>query len=133
MPRRLRLILPELLQVFNRDVVPGEMQRSIQQRRSVPIRKHKAVAVRPMRILRIVPHVLVKEQIRNRRIAQWPARRAALGLVYGIDCKKTKCINGKLVNLALNVALKKRVGPGVGRFPNSQHALKMLLYYSKIT
>src|SRR6202000_2955049 len=93
----------------------------------------KRAAVSQIPILRIVPHVLVKEQIRNRRIAQGRARMAALGLVYGIDCKKTKCINGKLVNLAHNFTLQRIFGPGVGRFPNSQHALKMLLYYSKIT
>jgi len=38
-----------------------------------------------MRILRIVPHVFVKEQVRDRRIAQRRAWMAALGLVYGIN------------------------------------------------
>ena len=86
-----------------RHLVAGQVQHAVQQRRSMPVRKHKAVAVRPVRVRRIVPHVLVEEQVRNRSVAQRRARVAALGLVHGVYSKKTKCINRKLIDIAHNL------------------------------
>ena len=48
MPRSARVPLAKALQIVNRHVVAGKKQRAIQQRRSVPVRKHKAIAVGPL-------------------------------------------------------------------------------------
>ena len=56
-----------------RDLVSGKKKRAIQQRRGVPVRKHKAVAVGPLRMRRIVLHDFVKQQ--DRQSGRSPAAR----------------------------------------------------------
>src|SRR6202034_790476 len=60
----------------------------------------EAVAVRPLRVLRVVPHVLVEEQVRDWRIAERRAGVTALGLLHCIDCQKTQCVDRCLLNVA---------------------------------
>ena len=103
-PRCLRSPLPELLQLRHRQVVPGQMQRPIQQHRRVPIRQHEPVAVDPLRRRRIVLHQLVIQQIRNRCAAQRRSRMAAPGLFDSVHSQKTQCIDGKLVQFVLLIA-----------------------------
>ena len=104
MPRCLRSPLPELLQLRQRQVVAGEMQRAIQQHRRVPIRQHKPIAVDPLRRRRIVLHQLVIQQIRYRSAAQRRSRMAALRLFDSVYSQKTQCIDGKLVQFVLPIA-----------------------------
>src|SRR3546814_12167897 len=54
MSRRLAAPLPELLDVVERQVVAGDVQQAVQQRRAVAGREHEAVAVGPQRIGRVV-------------------------------------------------------------------------------
>src|SRR5688572_23459848 len=54
MPRRSAAPLTELLDIVEREIVPGEMQQSIEQHRSVSGREHEAVAIEPRRIPRVV-------------------------------------------------------------------------------
>ena len=93
MPRRARVPLPESLQIFDRYLVAGKKKRAIQQRRGVPIRQHKPVAVRPFRIRRIVLHDLVKQQIGNGGAAQRRAGMTAIRLLHLIDGEQTQGIN----------------------------------------
>jgi len=55
--RGLAVQLAEALQVIDRKVVAGEMQQSIDQHRTVAVGQHETVAIRPLRIGRIVPQV----------------------------------------------------------------------------
>ena len=48
MPRRLRVQLPEALQLVHRQVVAGEMQQRVEQHRAVAVRDDEAIAVRPL-------------------------------------------------------------------------------------
>ena len=54
MPRSAAFPLPELRDLVQRQIVACQMQHRILEHRSVPDRKHKTVAVRPIRNLRIV-------------------------------------------------------------------------------
>jgi hypothetical protein len=55
MARRLRAPLAEALELVERQVVAGQVQQRVEQRRGVPGREHEAVAVRPCRVGRVVP------------------------------------------------------------------------------
>ena len=110
MSRRPRSPLPELLQVVNRQVVSSQVQHTVEHCRSMSVREHEAVAIRPLRVLRIVPHVFVKQKIRNRRIAQRRSRMAAVGLFHCIDGKKPQGIDRQLVELVHNSDLSSWVG-----------------------
>ena len=92
--RRFRMPLAEGLQVVEREVVSGEKKRRVKQRRSVPVRKHKAVPIRPLEVRRIVLHQLVIKQIRDWRVAQRSARVAALCLFNRIHGKQPQGIDG---------------------------------------
>ena len=59
----------------------------------MPVRQHKAVAIRPLRVRRIVLHQLVKQQIGNRRAAQRGAGMAAFGLLHRIHGKQPQRID----------------------------------------
>src|SRR5271170_2712519 len=100
MPRRVRAILPELFQVGDRDLIAAQVQHAVEHRRGVPIRQHKAVAIGPLRVLWIVTHVLVKEQVDDRRVAQRGARMPAVCLLYGVDCEESQRIDRQLVQFA---------------------------------
>ena len=101
MARRMGAILPELLELRHRQIVARQVQRTIQHRRRMPIRQHKAVPIDPLRVARIVFHQLMKQQIHNRRAAQRSARVPRLGLLDLIDGQKAEGINGYLIYLVL--------------------------------
>ena len=96
-PGVLRSPLAEALQIVERHVVAGEKQRGVEQRRSVAVRQHKAIAIGPLRVRRIVLHQLVKQQVGDGRAAQRRAGMAALGLLHRVDREQPQCVNGKLV------------------------------------
>ena len=97
MPRRPRSPLPEALQVFHRHVIPSEVEHPVQHRRRVPVRQNKAVPVRPFRVLRIVLHQLVKEQVSDGRATQRSAWVAGFSLLHLVHGKQPQCIDGQLV------------------------------------
>src|SRR3954468_10871118 len=51
---RFRMQLTELLDVLNRQIVASQMQHRINQHRTVAIRQNKTVAIRPMRVSRVM-------------------------------------------------------------------------------
>ena len=66
MSRRARAPLAELLEVVERDVVAGEVERRVLEDAGMPGREDEAVASRPVWVGRIVPHHVAVEQIRHR-------------------------------------------------------------------
>ena len=69
MPGRSTPPLPELLEIFHREVVAGQKQQTVEQRARVPGREDEPVAVGPCRILRIVPQVARPQDVGHRRRA----------------------------------------------------------------
>src|SRR5437870_4854031 len=66
MTGRMTLPLPELLEIVERELVSGQIEAGVEEHRRVPAGEHEAVAIGPMRICRIVLHMLGEE-----RIAEW--------------------------------------------------------------
>ena len=100
MPGGPRMPLPELLEVRDRDVVAAQVQRAVEQRRRMAVRQHEAVAVGPLGVLRVVAHVLVKQEVRDRRVAQRRARMPAVCLLHRVHCEKSQRIDRQLVQFA---------------------------------
>ena len=63
--RRPRAPLPELLEILERDVVPREVQGRVLEDAGVPRGEDEAVAPGPVRLRRIVTHLLGVEQVRD--------------------------------------------------------------------
>ena len=53
-PGGLRVKLAEVLQVVDREIVAGQVEERIKQHRTVAVRQHEAIAVRPLRVGRVV-------------------------------------------------------------------------------
>ena len=76
--------LPELLQVVEREVVAGEVQRGVLQDARVPGREHEAVAVRPGGIGGIVAHPLAEEDVGDGRKRHRGAGMPGVGLLHRV-------------------------------------------------
>ena len=61
-PRRLRVQLAEALQLVDRQVVAGQVQEAIEKHRAVAVREHEAIAVRPLRMGRMVAQMAPPER-----------------------------------------------------------------------
>ena len=96
--RHLHLILAQAtmqtLYITHRDaVIASEMEHSILEHGAMTSREHKAVPVQPIRILGIILHGLVPEDIAHRSTAHGHSRMAGLGLVDGIDGNETNSVD----------------------------------------
>ena len=87
MPRRLRSPLPEVLQVFQREVVSAEVEHRVEQHRRVAAGQHESIAVGPFGVSRIVPQETGPQQVGGRREGHGRAGMAGLRLL--------DCIHGK--------------------------------------
>ena len=85
--RRFRMQLAEALELVHRQVVAGQMQQRIQQHRAVAVGQHKAVAVKPFRVGRVMAQVMVPHDFGDFRHAHRRARVAGLGFFH--------CIHGQ--------------------------------------
>ena len=92
--------MAEGLQVVDGDLVAGEVQDAVEQRGGMPVREHKAIAVDPLRVLRIVTHVIVEEKVGDRSVAQRSAGVTALGLLDCVNCEEAQCVDRCLLDVA---------------------------------
>ena len=84
MPRRLRIPLPELLQIVERQAETGEEKSRIEQHRSMPVGEHKAVAIRPIGVAGIVAKVFIEQEKGQRRQSHGRSRMAAVRLLHRV-------------------------------------------------
>ena len=98
--RSLGMPLAKVLQVVQRDVVAGKVQRAVLQHGRMAVGEDEAVAVGPRGVCRIVLHVLDEQQVGQRRQRNGRAGMAVRGLFDGIDCQQPKGVNRKLVEIA---------------------------------
>ena len=119
MTRRLAVELPKMLNVIHRnrrligyDVSiaidisnSGQMQRRVQQHGSVPVRKHKSVAVGPQRIRRVVAQILLPQFIHHRRQPHRRPRMSGIGLLHGVNRQRTNGIDAELIHIQLTLRL----------------------------
>ena len=82
--RRERAPLAELLEVLERDVVARQVQRGVLEHARVARREHETVAAGPVRLLRVVLHVLVEVEVRDRRQRHRGAGVARVRLLHAV-------------------------------------------------
>ncbi len=115
MTGRSALPLPELLEVFHREVVAGQKQQTVEQRTGVPGREHEPVAVGPRRILRIVPQVARPQDVGHRRRAHRHAGMPGVRLLNRVDRQHPDRVDTELVlirhprHLALSRLFRPRI------------------------
>ena len=105
MARRQRAVLTELLHVIHGQSVAIEMEQRIQQRRAVAAREDEAVAVRPLRILRVVVHVVRPELIGHRRRAERQARVAGVRFLDRVRREHADGVDAFRVDVCQDISL----------------------------
>ena len=99
MARRRRLPLPEALQLLEREVVAGEVQRRVLQDARVAGAQHEPVAVRPVRARRVVPQHLRVEEVRERRERHRRAGMAGVRLLHRVHRQRADRVDRELFDL----------------------------------
>ena len=92
-----RAELAEVLEVVERDPVPGEVQDRVQEHRCVPRGEHEAVAAGPVRVLRRVAHDARVEQVRHRGQRHRGAGVARVGLLDRVHRERADRVDAELV------------------------------------
>ncbi len=93
--------LAELLKILDRHVrVAGEVEHRIEKHRAVAGRKDEAVAVRPVRLLRIEPQIFGEENRCDVRHAHRHAGVTGIGLLDGIHGKESDRVGHPVVLFA---------------------------------
>ena len=81
MPRGAAVPLAEVAELLHRKAVAEEVEQAVLQHRTVSSGKYEAVAAEPVRILRVVTHILVPQRESEIRTPQRHARMARLRLL----------------------------------------------------
>ena len=112
--------LAEALQLFHRKIVTGEMKHGVKQHGSVPVGEHKAVAIRPLGIARIVAQVALPQNISQRRQCHGRAGMAADRLLHRVHGEGADGVYAQLVKLSRGAAAVDRGGYSHVRAPRME-------------
>jgi len=93
--RREALPLPEILDLLEREVIPGQMQRAVEQHGRVPHGEDEAVTIGPIRRGRIVAHVLRIQGVRQRGERHGRAGVSRLRGLHRVHGESTNGIDGE--------------------------------------
>ena len=123
--------LAEAAQIVQRQLIAGQVQQAIEQRRAVPGREHEAVAIGPLRVRGVVLEMARPQRISHRRGAERQAGMAALGLLHHVHRQEAKRVDALLIESgrhegsfegggrhAVRRARRARVPPGL--LPNAR-------------
>ena len=83
-PRGHRMELPEALDLVERQRVTAEMEKRVEEHRTVPVREHEAVPIHPCGIDRVVPQMVVPEHLGNVRHPHRHPRMAGSCALYRV-------------------------------------------------
>ncbi len=92
-----RAELAEVLDVVERDAVPRQVQRRVQEHRRVPRRQHETVTSEPLRVGRRVAHDARVEQVRHGRQRHRRARVPRVGLLHRVHRQRPDRVDAQLV------------------------------------
>ena len=81
--------LAEVFQIFDAEIVAGQVQQGVDQHGAVTVGKNEAVAVEPLRIGRVVFHVAVPQYLGDVRHTHWGARVAGIRLLHRVHAQST--------------------------------------------
>ena len=101
MAGRLRAPLAELLQLVEREVVAGEMERGVLEDARVAGGEDEAVAVGPVRVRRVVIHHLGVEEVRERRERHRGAGMAGVRLLHRVHRERPDRVDRELLDVSL--------------------------------
>src|ERR1051326_6580865 len=85
MAGRSTLGLAKLSEIFDRQVITGQKQQTIEQCARMPGREHEAVAIGPIRVSRIVPKMTGPQNVGHCRCAQRNAWMSGVRLLDHVD------------------------------------------------
>ncbi|SAQ13517.1 Uncharacterised protein [Raoultella ornithinolytica] len=91
--RRLRVQLTEVFQLFDRQIITGEVQQAVNQHGAVAVGQHKAVAVGPGRVLRVMVHEITPQDFGNVSHTHRGTRVAGFGFLYSIHAQRTNSVS----------------------------------------
>ena len=94
MPRCDRVQRAEFFHIVTGNRVAGKVQPAVEKHRAVARREHEAVAVQPLRRIRIVAHGLAEQHRTDLGAAKWKAEVAGVTGVDGIHGEATGFIGG---------------------------------------
>ena len=113
MAGRLRAPLAELLEIVEREVVAGEMQRGVLEDARVARGEDEPVAVGPVRVRRAVIHHLGVEEIRERRERHRGAGMAGVRLLNRVHRERPDRVDREPLDVSLRHATPRSVAPVV--------------------
>ena len=90
--------LPEILDLFETEVIAGQVQQAIEQHGGVTAGKHESVAISPVRIFWIVLHHPRPEHITGRGQPHGCARVTGVGLLHRIHGEGADGVDAKIVD-----------------------------------
>ena len=83
--------LTEVFQVFDRQVIAGQVQQRVNQHRTVAVGQHEAVTVSECRVARVVLQIIAPQYFGDIRHTHRGTGMAAVGFLHGIHAE---CTNG---------------------------------------
>ena len=101
MARRSRFPLPEALQLLEREVVAGQVQRGVLEDAGVAGGEDEPVAVRPVRVRRVVAHHVSVEHVRERRECHRRARVTRVRLLDRVHRERPDRVDRELPDLCV--------------------------------
>ncbi len=84
--------LTEVLQIVDRQLITAEVQQRVNQHGAVTIRQHKAVAVGPVRVGRIVLEIVPPQHFCNVRHSHWRTGVTGVGFLDGVHAQGTDSV-----------------------------------------
>ena len=103
MPWRARLPLAEALQLLEREVVAGEVERRVLEDAGVAGGEDEPVAVRPVRVGRVVPHHVAVEDVGERRERHRGPRMARVRLLHAVHRQRPDRVDRQLLGVVRHV------------------------------
>ena len=105
--RSLRSPLPEVLQLFEREVVARQVEERVEEHRAVARRQEEAVAPLPLRILRVVTKEASPQDVCHRRCAERETGMTGLCLLNRVERERADCVDAKTVEFRRGVACRR--------------------------
>ena len=115
--------LSKLLEVFEREVIPGQKQQTVEQHAAVPGREDEAIAVGPRRVPGIVPKMTRPQDVGHRGRTHRHTRMPGVCLLNRIDRQHPDRVDAELVHIIFPASERfltdRKVLIHSGRFANS--------------
>ena len=102
MTGRQAIPLAELLELFQRQIVAGQMEQAVEQHRTMTGGQYKTIPVGPIRILGVMSQELGPKHVSSIGHAHGHTGMAGIGLLHSINRQGPYSINTKLVKVGIS-------------------------------